>query len=126
MSEGKTRLVLFAAALGLAVLYGGAATLILWLLESKFALEVGLITAGATAVLAFLVAGFATLFFAQKNDRSFCPLTLFERLTLVLAVTALFILLIPPTILSLGLIWRWILGGPKEAEAIETDRQQAP
>jgi len=114
-SDWKRNAFILLLALGVAALYGSATALVLWILGFSEAVEIGGIVSTVTGGLALLVALFAIIYFASENNFKKPPRWI-DLPFMVLACTALFFLILPPTILTLGRFWRWLSDEPKLEE----------
>ena len=110
--EIKTNALVLLAALGIAALYGGLTDLILGLIGRSDAAEIGGLVSASAGGLGLIVAFFLITYFSSENIKQ--PA---RWITLPFAVAtgiAFTILLIPPTVLSLGYFWRWFFRKTKE------------
>lgn len=112
-SDWKANALILLAALGLAALYGGVTGLVLWALDFSDAAEIGGIVSTVTGGLALIVALFAIIYFGDDYIEK--PAHWIALPFIALACCVLFILILPPIILTLGYFWRWLFdtGTPK-------------
>jgi len=108
----RTNALVLLAALALAALYGGATALALFTLGEPEAAEIGGLVSASAGGLGLIVAFFLITYFSSGNIKQ--PA---RWITLPFAVAtgiAFAILLIPPTVLSLGYLWCWFFRKTKE------------
>lgn len=113
--EIKTNALVLLAALGLAALYGGATALALFTLGEPEAMEIGGLVFRITGGLALAVAT-AMVLYVTPTQTPRRPMSRLEIGFFYLAGFFFIVLILPPTVITLGWAWRWLTGKTREEQ----------